>query len=39
MPSVIVKKETGQDCLGYEMKAVHKKKKELDLNDDSLWKA
>lgn len=36
-PSVLVKAETGEECLGYKEKARPKKNKGLDLNDDSLW--
>ena len=38
MPSAMVKKETGSDCMAFEEKAHFKKNKGgLDLNDDSLW--
>ena len=35
IPKDVVKRETGSECQGYSIKIT--KKKELDLNDDSLW--
>ena len=37
IPSTVVKRETGTECLGFKLKAHFQKTKELDLNDDSLW--
>jgi hypothetical protein len=37
-PSFVVKRETGRECQAYKIKAHFKnKKKDLDLNDKSLW--
>lgn len=36
MPSLLVKEETGNECMAYEERG-NGKKKELDLNDPSLW--
>lgn len=36
LPSLTIKKETGQDCLAYEQRK-NLKKKKVDLNDPSLW--
>lgn len=38
LPSVVVKKESGLDCMKFAPKLKDMKKAgELDLNDDSLW--
>jgi len=36
MPSILVKQETGQECIAFEERKATKKK-GLDLNDPSLW--
>jgi predicted nucleic acid-binding Zn-ribbon protein len=36
MPSLLVVEETGRHCMAYEERGL-KNKKELDLNDPSLW--
>lgn len=36
MPSMLVKEETGSECMVYEERSLQKKK-ELDLNDPALW--
>lgn len=40
MPSYLVRQETGEECLGYELRPSKLKDKEdetLDLNRDDLW--
>ena len=39
IPSVLVKKESGGDCKGFELHPKHKGKKpsEIDLNDPRYW--
>ena len=38
-PNILVKKETGKECLGFQERAKAKsnEKKEFDLNDPRLW--
>ncbi|MDD0852745.1 hypothetical protein HBN50_06535 [Halobacteriovorax sp. GB3] len=38
IPSMVIKRETGSECMAYEKRAnAREKKKELDLNDPKLW--
>lgn len=37
MPSSVVKRETGRDCMAYEARLQKDKEKKLDLNSDDLW--
>lgn len=37
MPSMLVKAETGRDCMAFETRSKKRNKGELDLNDPSLW--
>lgn len=36
-PSVLVKKETGQECMGFKEKNPSKKEKKINLNDPKYW--
>ncbi|HLE11718.1 MAG: hypothetical protein A2504_15530 [Bdellovibrionales bacterium RIFOXYD12_FULL_39_22] len=39
LPSILVAKESGKDCLSFEAKfeSSEEKNDDIDLNDDSLW--
>lgn len=36
-PSLVVKRQSGSDCMGYELRQKPKEKGKLDLNDPKLW--
>jgi len=38
MPSAVIKRETGSECLKFELGAKHKKKQSESLKDSYYWK-